>query len=141
MKTMEQAIKSLVKLAKEWSNFSEKFNGRIDWSWKNENGLFCWCYFSENEQKAVYFGFDKIEAVVISLSEYPTIQFLTTNTAESLFKVVEKYRAFLKAEKAKIKPLDIDKMGEEMRERDRNEIPVKSKGYRGAGEHKFEGDK
>lgn len=36
--------------------------------------------------------------------------------------------------------LDIDKMGEEMRERDRNEIPIKPKGYRGAGEHKFEGD-
>lgn len=42
--------------------------------------------------------------------------------------------------KKKLLPLDIDKMGEENRKEKRDEIPVKPQGYRGAGEHKFEGD-
>ena len=39
-----------------------------------------------------------------------------------------------------LKPLDIDKMGEESRKEKRDAIPVKPQGYRGAGEHKFECD-
>jgi len=106
-----------------------------------------WSYYaSDGVYSAIQFdwdlyGLETKGSVEVSFHNPAKVSIIEGMDTQYLVEVAKRYRAFLRAEKAKlIKPLDIDKMGEEMRAEERDEIPVKPQGYRGAGEFRNGGD-